>query len=157
MIARLTGWYDQVARVGLILSLGGMLTLSCLGILTRWMGSSWLWVDPLARHLVLVAAFLGSVLAVARKNHIRIDILAKPMERAPASVRNAAEVMIVFFSAVVTFGLAYSAWQFFLVEREFSAPAFLEIPSHFLVGILPVGLALVSFRWVLALFHPEKV
>jgi TRAP-type C4-dicarboxylate transport system permease small subunit len=133
-----------------------MLVLSTMGIVTRWMGESWLWVDPLARHLVLVCAFLGSIVAVGRKNHIRIDVLAKPMEAAPKNVQHGVEAIVVAASAVVTAGLAWSAYDFYKVEQEFSSEAFLGLSSHHLVAILPIGMALLAMRWLLGLWPAKR-
>lgn len=143
--------FDQCARAVLLMSLAGMLGLSLLGIVLRWTGSSLMWIDPVVRHLVIVAAFGGGVLAVGKKSHIRIDVLAKPMEFAPAKVRKNVERVLSLATALVTVGLAWSAWLFYLSEKEFGSAGLLGLHSSSLVMIFPIGWGLLALRWLLAL------
>lgn len=145
-------YLDKLSFAGTFLSLMAMLLLSALGICSRWGGVSWLWIDPLVRHLVLVTAFFGGALAVGRKAHIRIDILAKPLERLPRAWSCFGERLATLGALCVTTALTWSAWSFYLVEREFNGTG-----AMFIV-ILPVGWGLVTIRWGLALgeaFEPK--
>jgi TRAP-type C4-dicarboxylate transport system permease small subunit len=143
--------FDHTARGVLILSLIGMLGLSLLGIVLRWSGLSLMWIDPVVRHLVLVAAFGGGVLAVGKNSHIRIDILSKPMEFAPKKMRIWVSRILTIGTAIATAGLAWSAWHFFLSEKEFGGEALLGLHSSSLVMIFPIGWALLTLRWLSAL------
>ena len=152
----ITRWFDQGAKGILLLALFGMLGLSTLSIILRWGGLSLLWIDPVVRHLVLVAAFAGGVLAVAKNSHIRIDILAKPMESAPKIWRTNVERVLTIVTAVVTSALAYSAWEFFVVEKEFGSEALLGLHSSTLVMIFPLGWGALTVRWFLSFVDSWK-
>ena len=145
-------WMDRLTKVLLLVSFAVMLGLSALGIVLRWFGHSWMWIDPVVRHLVLVCAFAGGVLAVATNTHIRIDALAKPMERAPEALRAWLNRMVSLASALVTAGLVYSGWLFFVMEQEFGAPALLDLHSSWWVAIFPIGWAALFLRWLLTIF-----
>lgn len=152
----ITRAFDQSARAVLLASLVGMLGLSLLGIVLRWTGSSLMWVDPVVRHLVIVAAFGGGILAVGKKSHIRIDVLAKPMELAPPALRILVERILALATALVTVGLAWSAWLFYLSEKEYGSAGLLGLHSSSLVIIFPIGWGLLALRWLLALMAPHK-
>ena len=52
-----------------------------------------------------------------------------------------------FVGAIITFVLAYYAWQFFRLEMEYGRKAFLGIHSSFLVGIIPLGAIILSYSF----------
>jgi TRAP-type C4-dicarboxylate transport system permease small subunit len=140
---------ERISRYGLISSLFGILGLAVLAIVFRWLGQSPMWIDPLVRHLVFLSAFFGGSLATSKNVHIKVDLLTKLLERSHSKVlhwlhRN----IIALFCFVVCLALAKSGWDFFLVEKEFGAPAFLEIHSAYLVGIIPFGMALITLRFL---------
>jgi len=152
----ITRAFDQSARAVLLASLVGMLGLSLLGIVLRWTGSSLMWIDPVVRHLVIVAAFAGGILAVGKKSHIRIDLLSKPMEFAPPAMRILVERILSLVTALVTAALAWSAWLFYLSEKEYGSAGLLGLHSSSLVIIFPLGWGLLALRWLLALMTANK-
>ncbi len=152
----ITRSFDQSARAVLLMSLVGMLGLSVIGIVLRWTGSSLMWIDPVVRHLVIVAAFGGGILAVGKKSHIRIDVLAKPMEFAPLKIRKLVEGLLSLATAIVTAGLAWSAWLFYLSEKEYGSAGLLGLHSSSLVIIFPIGWGLLALRWLLVLTDSWK-
>jgi TRAP-type C4-dicarboxylate transport system permease small subunit len=156
MIQTFSKYFDGFIQKILLLSLAGMLSLSSLSIILRWLGTSLLWIDPLVRHLVLVGAFSGGCLAVAKKNHIRIDLAAKILEKAPHLLQSTVERLLMLASALISLALMLSAWNFFQMESEFGSESFLGIHSSLWVGILPAGWMLLSFRWLLALVTPSS-
>lgn len=147
---------DQISKGILLVALAGMLGLSSLGILLRWMGLSLLWIDPVVRHLVLVAAFGGGVLAVGKNSHIKIDVLAKPMEHLPLEYKRMIERILSLVTMLATSGLVWSAWQFYLSEKEFGGEALLGLHSSTLVMIFPIGWALLTVRWFLSFIDSFK-
>ena len=152
---------EKISRWGLVSSFFVLMGLAVTSILLRWMGMSPPWIDPLTRHLVFLSAFLGGSLATSKGVHIRVDLLTKAVEASSSKVlhwmhRN----LVAFFCFVVCFYLFKASWDFFMVEREFGAPAFLNIHSMFLVGIIPFGMGLITLRFFnllfLGLIHGEK-
>lgn len=107
-----------------------------------------MWIEPLVRHLVFISAFLGGSLATSKGVHIKIDILTHLLERSSSRVlhwlhRN----LIAIFCLIVTMALVKASYDFYLVEKEFGAPAFLNIHSSWLVGIVPMGMGLIALRF----------
>jgi TRAP-type C4-dicarboxylate transport system permease small subunit len=125
-----------------------MLFISVLTIVLRWFGVTYLWFDPLARHLVFFCAFLGGSLAVRKDNHIRIDLTAKILET--KGLFKLERAFYYLTNAVCTFGsiwLAKASYDFLLSEIEYGKVVFLGIHSSVLVGSIPVGFAIISYRF----------
>ena len=139
---------EKISRYGLVGCLVLVLGFAVLAIVLRWAGSSLMWIDPLVRHLVFLSAFLGGSLATSSQQHIKIDLFSKLVEISSSKIlhwlhRN----LVSLFCFVTTLILLKSSWDFFLVEKEFGAPAFLEIHSAYLVAIIPFGMGLISLRF----------
>jgi TRAP-type C4-dicarboxylate transport system permease small subunit len=140
---------EKISRYGLIAAFFSMLVLSVLAIVFRWMGESLLWVDPLVRHLVFASAFLGGSLATSKNVHISVDVLTKLLEKSKSKILHWLHKNLVrLFCLLTCLGLARAGYQFYLSEKEFGAPAFLGIHSSFLVGIICVGMLLISLRYL---------
>ncbi|MBT3583447.1 MAG: TRAP transporter small permease subunit [Halobacteriovoraceae bacterium] len=125
-----------------------MLSLSVTTIVLRWFQTSLLWLDPLVRHLVFIATFLGGVLATGRGTHIGIDIIGKWLEtkkkyKAIKSIR----IIIALTSTLVLAWLISASWDFVAVEFKYGKPHFLGIHTGYLVSIIPVGLSLICYRF----------
>jgi TRAP-type C4-dicarboxylate transport system permease small subunit len=140
---------ERLSRYGLISSLFGILGLAVSAIVFRWLGQSPMWIDPLVRHLVFLSAFFGGSLATSKNVHIKVDLFTKLLEKSHSKIlhwlhRN----IIALFCFVVCLALVKSGWDFYTVEKEFGAPAFLEIHSAYLVGIIPFGMGLITLRFL---------
>lgn len=139
---------ERLSRWSLIACLFAILGFSVGAIVLRWLGSSILWIEPLVRHLVFLSAFLGGSLATSKGVHIRVDLFTKLLEHSRSRVlhwfhRN----LLALFSLVTTVVLTKAAYDFFQVEKEFGAPALLNIHSSYLVGIIPFGMGLIALRF----------
>lgn len=140
---------ERFSRWGLILCLFVILGLAVLGICLRWIGLSPLWLEPLVRHLVFLSAFLGGSLATSKGVHIKVDLLSKLVEASSSKFlhwfhRNS----VSMFCFITTLILMKTSFDFYLVEKEFGAPAFLNIHSANLVGIIPFGMGLICLRFL---------
>lgn len=152
---------EKISRWGLITSLFLILGLAVLSILLRWMGMSPLWLEPLVRHLVFLSAFLGGSLATSKNVHIKVDILTHLIEKSRSKVLKWIHLNIIsLFCFITCLALLKSGYDFYLVEKEFGAPAFMEIHSSVLVGIIPAGIGLICLRFfnrlLLGIFIGEK-
>lgn len=144
---------EKISRWGLISCLLTILTLAVMAIVCRWGGKSFMWLEPLVRHLVFLSAFLGGSLATSKNVHIKVDLLTKLVEMSSSTFihwlhRN----IITLFCCLTTLALLKSSYDFYLSEKEFGAPAFLHIHSSYLVAIIPFGVGLIFLRFVNQLF-----
>jgi TRAP-type C4-dicarboxylate transport system permease small subunit len=139
---------EKFSRYGLITCLFVILILAVFSIVLRWLGSSFMWIEPLLRHLVFLSAFLGGSLATSKNVHIRVDLLTKLVELSQSKIihwihRN----LISLFSFAVCLVLVKSGWDLFVVEKEFGSDGFLHIHSSYLVFIIPFGMGLITLRF----------
>lgn len=145
---------EKFASYGLVVCVLTMLFLSTLVIVIRWFGVTFLWFDPFIRHIVFISTFLGGVIATGRGTHIGIDILGKYLE---SKGNISAQIWIQRLIAITSFGtlawLIQAAWAFMLSEMKYGKPTFFGIHSGYLTAIIPVGLALIAYRFFYLLLN----
>jgi TRAP-type C4-dicarboxylate transport system permease small subunit len=152
---------ERISRYGLICCLFIILIFAVLAILLRWLGSSVMWIEPMVRHVVFLSAFLGGSLATSKGVHIKVDLLTKLVEHSRSRLLKwVHQNLITAFCFLTCLLLSKTAFDFFQVEREFGAPAFLDIHSSWLVGIIPFGMGLITLRFlnqlILGLFSGDS-
>jgi TRAP-type C4-dicarboxylate transport system permease small subunit len=137
----------------LVISVFLILFLSVGTILLRFFNQSISWFEPLIRHLVLLATFLGGALATGRGNHIAIDILGKYMETKNLHQAKRWVDRFIYLVCFITLAwLTLACYQFMKVELKYGRDVFLGIHSGVLVGILPLGLILITLRYLLKFY-----
>lgn len=140
---------ERISRYGIVISLLLILFFSMFAIILRWMGQSLMWPEPLVRHLVFLSAFFGGSLATSKNVHIKVDLLTKLIEQSQSKIIHWFHNNLVsLFCFVTCLFLTKSGWDFYLVEKEFGSPSFLDIHSSYLVGIIPFGMLLIAFRFL---------
>ena len=133
----------------LVIAVLSMLGLSISTIVLRWFSVSFLWVEPLTRHLVFLSAFLGGVIATGRKNHIGIDVIGKYFEaKKNHQALGVIEKIISLSCFIALVWLIMACYQFTIVEAEYGKVAFLGIHSKYLVAIAPFGFSLIAYRFL---------
>jgi TRAP-type C4-dicarboxylate transport system permease small subunit len=140
---------EKISRWGIVASLFLILILAVSAIVMRWLGESLMWMEPLTRHIVFMSTFLGGSLATSRNEHIKVDLLTKLIEKSSSRMLHWCHKNIVtLFCFLVCLGLFKSGWDFYLSEKEFGAPSFLNIHSGYLVAIIPAGVGLITLRFL---------
>ena len=125
-------------------------------VLRNFWGKGFLWGDIFLRHLVLWVGFLGASIATRDNRHINIDITTRSM---PPNLRRIVHVATSLIAAGVSVVLTKAAITFVALERESETILFGNVPTWWLQVIIPVGFALIGFRFVLRalqlIFDPE--
>jgi len=103
-----------------------------------------LWIEPLARHLVMWTGFLGALAATREGRHIRIDAVLRLL---PPLGRAAALLLSGAVSALTCGVLAWVAFGFVADERRYGAVGFLDLPTWILQVIFPACFALMACRY----------
>lgn len=143
---------DKTSKFLLVLCMALMLSLAVGTIVLRWFNLSYPWLDPSVRHLVFISTFLGGIVATGRGTHIGIDILSKFFENQRKwKWLSLMKKLVSLISFVTLLWMVKASRDFALIEFEYGKEAFLGIHSGFLVSIIPVGFALIAFRF-LAIF-----
>ena len=107
-------------------------------------GITFLWSEPLVRHLVLWCGFLGALIATRLDKHIRIDAVLLLLR---GRVRMVAELAGNLVSAAVCALLARVAVGFLADERAFGSVGLLDLPTWTLQLVFPLTFALMSLRY----------
>lgn len=137
-------WLWRVEDGVLFVLMSALLLLSFSQIVSRNLfDHTILWADPLIRHLVLWASFLGALIATREDKHIRIDALWRIL---PAPARCLTQFFTSLFAAGTCSILCWIAVRFVSDERAFGDLGFLGIPIWILGLIFPLTFGLMALR-----------
>lgn len=147
MIKKIDNCLEQFSKWGTVSCVLLMLILTVMNIVLRWFEVSLLWVEPMVRHLVFVAAFLGGSLATSHNHHIKIDLLSRILEHSKnEELKHWLERVLILVTFTATAVLFYSSFNLSKVEFEYGKKVFFNIHTGYLVSIIPFGMALISLR-----------
>ena len=150
-IGKICGW-ALVCCVSLIIF------LAILGIILRWSGMGWPWIDPLVQHLVFLSAFLGGALATEKGSHIAIDIVARWLEgKQQWGFYRLHRKFILLICFLGLIWLIVVSCQLTSLEWEYGRARFLGIHSGILISLIPIGFILIALRFLIQLFLPVKL
>lgn len=131
----------------LALALATLIGLSVLQIgLRNLAGTSWYWIDPFTRMLVLWLAVLGAMVATRQGEHISMDAVRRYLSGLP---RQITELMASGFAALVTGLMAWHSARFVYEEWIYGATAFAGLPAWPFQLIMPLGFALIALRFAI--------
>jgi TRAP-type C4-dicarboxylate transport system permease small subunit len=142
---------DEVGRwcenALLVILLTGLMLLASSQILLRNVFSIGVpWADGLVRMTVLWLALLGAIAASRDRKHIAINLADRYL---PARFMHPINILVDVFTAAVTAVLAWYSARFVLESREFGDTLLGTWPAWAFQIILPVGFALISYRYAL--------
>lgn len=148
IIEKFDKFIEKMTLFALIVSIVVMVLVSMAMIVTRWMSQSYLWMDPLVRHLVFFSSFLGGVLATGNNTHIGIDVLSKILESRKLHFLQVNLKRIMCIAAIVILvWITKASIDFVKMEAEFGKEAFWGIHSGQLVTLIPIGFGLITIRY----------
>jgi TRAP-type C4-dicarboxylate transport system permease small subunit len=147
-------WLRRADEVGrwcenalLVILLTGLMLLASSQILLRNVFSIGVpWADGLVRMTVLWLALLGAIAASRDRKHIAINLADRYL---PARFMHPINILVDVFTAAVTAVLAWYSARFVLESREFGDTLLGTWPAWAFQIILPVGFALISYRYAL--------
>lgn len=152
MIDRLTSAVRFVEDALLVALLSAMIALAAYQVVARnFFDTGIMWGDSLVRVLVLWVTFVGATIASRADEHIRIDLLTRFIgersDRWLARVRN-------LFTALIAGAFAWYSLEFVLLDYEDGIIAFAGVPAWICEAVMPVGGALIAFRYLLHAVNP---
>lgn len=134
----------------LISILAGMMLLAVSQIIMRnflEMGLSW--IDPLIRISVLWVALIGAMIGTRQGGHISVDLLAQYVSPAYKEIL---QRVIAAISASISGMMCWVSFWFVLDEYEYGIAAFGNVPSWPFEIIMPIGFAVICFRFITFIF-----
>ncbi len=143
-------WIEKAETALLVAVLSVMVVLAFMQVVLRNVfDQGILWGDVFLRHLVLWVGFLGASLATREEKHINIDLFARILK---GRAKEISHLVTNLFAAVVCYFLADAGIAFVADEITYKTTIFNDIPAWYFQVIIPVGFALMAFRFlVLAL------
>lgn len=83
---------NKIARYFILICIGTMVPIVIIQIFRRYLfGSSFPWVEELARYLFIWATFIGSAIAIREKGHVAIEALINLL---PESIRRKVKILV---------------------------------------------------------------
>ena len=104
------------------------------------------WSDELLRLLVLWLAVAGAVAASRKDRHISIAVLDQFLS---APLRRVNKIILDSFTAVICALIAWHSAAFVYTSFEYGDTMLGDVPAWLLQLVLPVGFALISWRYAL--------
>jgi len=136
----------------LVVLLSSMVLIAVVQILFRNVfGIGIIWADPLLRTMVLWVALAGAVVATRTDNHIRIDFFTRYISPDFSLCVNR---FVYAFSVAICALISWHAFRFVMSEYEYGSSVFLNIPTWITATIIPLGFALMAFRYLLLFISP---
>lgn len=113
--------------------------------LRNFADSSLVWADDAMRAGVLWITMLAGVLAAGQARHIRIDVL---LHRLPDKLQPWVQRAMYLLTALISVTLAAASVSLIQLEMQMNDIAFLNVPRWGVLMIIPVGFALMGWRFM---------
>ena len=140
-------WLEKISGWMLVILLGTMILMAFGQVVLRNIfHSSIEWADVFLRHLVLWVGYFGAVIATGEGRHLKIEFINKIV---PVKVRKIFFIITNFFAAAVCYLLMQAAISCVQLEKESASILLLNQPTWYFITIIPVGDAMISFRFVI--------
>ncbi len=133
----------------LVSVLGAMILIAAAQIALRnFWNTGFDWADEALRIMVLWVTILGAVAASREGRHVSIDAISRYL---PPAVSRWTRVLVDAFAALVCAVLAWYSYQF-VAGSHAAGDRILggEFPAWCVQVILPVGFALIAYRYLVA-------
>jgi TRAP-type C4-dicarboxylate transport system permease small subunit len=138
--------FVQANRLLLILLLGAMVVVVFANVCMRYLfGTSVIWSEEVARHLMIWLTFAGSGLALRNGAQIGIDTLQDAL---PAAAARALRLLLVIGMLLLFLALAWYGVDYALRTR-FQVSAALGVSMMYVYIGMPVGCALLAAHLLL--------
>lgn len=133
----------------LVLVLGAMIVLAAGQIVLRnFLDIGFIWGDEALRVLVLWVAVTGAVAASRSDKHINIAVLDRFL---PGRLGTVKDLLVHAFTAAICGVVAWQSFLFVRTSHEYGDMLLDVVPAWIPQAVLPVGFALISYRYALFL------
>lgn len=115
-------------------------------VLRNFADASLVWADAAMRAGVLWITMLAAALAAGQARHIRIDVL---LHRLPERLRAWVQRALYLITAGICVLLLKASVDLIQIEVSFGDTAFLGVPRWCVLIIMPLGFAVMAWRFLL--------
>ncbi|MEL6822045.1 MAG: TRAP transporter small permease [Calditrichota bacterium] len=147
-VDRLLGWFEN----GIVIAIVTVMVVLAFSqvVLRNVFQEGFLWGEIFLRHLVLWVGFLGASMATRQNKHIRIDLMKR---YTPPGLMKWVATVIDLVTMFICGVLAKAGWEFLQAEIEYETILFNEVPAWPFQLIIPIGFALIGFRFFLKILE----
>ena len=145
--------FRQVEEVFFATILLGIVSLGLTPIILRtFFNTGVTWTEPLTRQLVLWIALFGAGTATSERKHISIDILGHVL---PYRWKMLVRVLTGTIAGVICGILTWVSIDFVRDEAQYASGSafFLSVPEWLFELVLPVGFAILTLRFAIAVWQ----
>lgn len=135
---------QRIEDTCLVLLVSLLLLLVFAQILLRNVGVTWIWTDPVVRHLVLWTSFLGALIATRDDGHIRIDAGLRLL---PPTARHLGGALSDVVAAVICLLLTPPAVRFVMDEHTFGGDLIPGLPRWLVQLVFPLVFGGMAIRF----------
>ncbi len=110
------------------------------------LNSSVAWTEEIARYLLIVTSFVGSIMAVRRNSHIFVEVFYRFIPRGPAKIL----VRIVDLTKIVFFAYAaWLSWKILPIMHQHRMVS-VNLPMSLIYGVVFASFVLMTIRSVIS-------
>lgn len=155
ILGAVEGFLSSIERALLVVMLTAMIVLAFTQIILRdFFSTSFLWADPLLRHLVLWTGFFGAGIAAREERHIHLDFVNRLFSSRAAHV---VRIFVSLFAAITCAFLTNAAWTFLLSEKDAGDELFnahgISFQTWWFQTIIPAGFVLLAIHFLIKMFE----
>ena len=147
---RLERWGTALESAVLVILLSALMCLAVAQILAReFFDTGLVWADELIKFFVLWIALVAAIAASRSDRHLRIDALSQFVADKYARYPR---IVVDAFAAFMCGLLAWHSWRYLQLTVEFGDTVLGDLPAWTAYLLLPLSLALMSYRFLLLSF-----
>jgi TRAP-type C4-dicarboxylate transport system permease small subunit len=136
----------------LVALLAAMIGVAAYQVVARNLfGGGLVWGDGLVRVLVLWVTLVGAMVASRHDDHIRMDLVARFL---PPRWKRLLQRFTGAFTAAVCGLFAWHSARFVWIDYQDGTIAFAAVPAWACELVIPVGAAVMGFRYLLYTVRP---
>jgi TRAP-type C4-dicarboxylate transport system permease small subunit len=122
-------------------------------LLRNLFDTSFFWIDPFNRLMVLWLAILGAMVATREREHISIDIIQHYVKGVFGRI-----LLLIgnVFAAFVCLLMSYHSGRFVYLEYLDGIQTFSSLPAWPFELILPLGMFVIAVRFLFAIAKPDS-
>lgn len=133
---------EKTLEIISVILLALLLIIITLQIVTRMIGSSFIWTEELSRYTLVYITFLGGALAYYKGDGLRITFI---IDRFPATVKKVTNTIILFLSIFLLAFVVYTSIRLTIEVWDIQTTA-LQWDKGFIVLSLPIGCSLILLK-----------
>ena len=142
LVTKVTAIFERTIELAAALA-GALLVFVLLSesaevVMRYFLRNPLIWVVEVSETILLFVAFLGAAWLLKSEGHVRMDLLLNRLNPRPRSILNIITSIIgAFCCGVLVWYGSLSTWDNFV--RGAFEPTVLEIPSAYVLVIIPIG------------------